>query len=76
MPSSLRYVLVALVVIVPAVVVIAFISRHVGKPRLASARTFGMHRGETEYHLEYCYYCGAPMPTGAMYCKKCGRSQG
>ena len=24
---------------------------------------------------EYCYYCGAPMPEGAKFCKKCGKKQ-
>lgn len=25
--------------------------------------------------LEYCYQCGASMPVGSFYCKKCGRKQ-
>ncbi|MEM3501842.1 MAG: hypothetical protein QXH16_05535 [Candidatus Bathyarchaeia archaeon] len=25
--------------------------------------------------IEYCYYCGSPMPVGGLYCKKCGRKQ-
>ncbi len=75
-PSLPRYVLVALVVIVPIVVAIAFVSRKIKKPRPMSTRTFGMHRSPTGYHVEYCYYCGASMPTGAMFCKKCGKSQG
>ena len=24
---------------------------------------------------EYCYHCGATMPSGAKFCKKCGKSQ-
>jgi hypothetical protein len=24
---------------------------------------------------EFCYYCGASMPSGSKYCKKCGKSQ-
>lgn len=23
----------------------------------------------------HCYYCGAPMPTDAVFCRKCGKSQ-
>ena len=25
--------------------------------------------------LVYCHYCGAPMPTDAVFCRKCGKSQ-
>jgi hypothetical protein len=25
--------------------------------------------------LEYCYQCGASMPVGSIYCKKCGKKQ-
>jgi uncharacterized membrane protein len=75
MPLLPHYVLVALVVIVPFVVALAFISRKIKKPRLGPARTFGTQR-RMAYHLEYCYYCGAAMPAGAIFCKKCGKSQG
>ena len=25
--------------------------------------------------IAYCYYCGSPMPTDAVFCRKCGKSQ-
>jgi len=25
--------------------------------------------------IVYCYYCGAPLPTDAAFCRKCGKSQ-
>jgi len=70
-PLSLRYLLLALVVIVSVVVAIAFVSRRLRKSGFESTRTFEQSRSPTEY----CYYCGASMPAGAMFCKKCGKSQ-
>jgi hypothetical protein len=32
-------------------------------------------RDRTGRGVEYCYHCGASMPMGARFCKKCGNSQ-
>ena len=44
----------------------------------ASAQTPQTERRETidTKQIVYCYYCGAPMPTDAGFCRTCGKSQG
>lgn len=72
--SILPNLMLVLMVIVPIVAVVAFVFRQHRKSRLGSWAT-RRRPSPTEGQVEYCYYCGASMPSGAVFCKKCGRPQ-
>jgi hypothetical protein len=47
------------------------------RKRSGPGSTYGIrrHRDRTGRSVEYCYHCGASMPVGARFCKKCGNQQ-
>jgi DnaJ domain len=72
LPPDLIIVIAVTVPIILAVVFVAMKHRRSG-PR----STYGVRRPRDRAgrSVEYCYHCGASMPMGARFCKKCGNSQ-
>ena len=69
------YLLIAIAVTVPIILAVVFVARRHRRSGLASAYGIRRPHDRTGSYVEYCYHCGASMPMGARFCKKCGNSQ-
>ena len=69
------YLLIAIAVTVPIILAVVFVARRHRRSGPGSAYGIRRPHDRTGNHVEYCYHCGASMPMGARFCKKCGNSQ-
>jgi len=69
------YLLIAIAVTVPIILAVVFVARRHRRSGPGSAYGIRRPHDRTGSYVEYCYHCGASMPMGARFCKKCGNSQ-
>lgn len=74
-PSLSPDLIIVIAVIVSTILAVVFVSRKHRISKLGATFSSRRPRDLTGRDVEYCYHCGASMPIGARFCKKCGNSQ-